>query len=187
MRGRIINARDAYIIYQIYLDMGHGTARWICNVMGYCERSYWTIIHNEGHVSQNVPWHRQRLWSESEIQMAASLLCNNPTLTLHEIIDENVHNGFIRISPSTLYRYLRYNVNVTRKKLTRWGQYRNIYSVKIQRIIFFNQFLNIRSRVIWIDEFSVNLQIMRNYGYAENGQRAVMVLPQTLELTLAFV
>lgn len=177
MQGKKINPRDAYIIYQTYLEFGHSIALWLCKIMGYCERSYWNIIKFEGNTTPDAPRPRRTLWNESEMRMAASILANNPTLTLQEIIDDSVLQGFSRISPTTLFRYLQLDLKITRKRLNRWSQYRNTLNVKIQRINFFNMLSQIHSSLIWIDEFSVNLQITRNYGRSEMGERAVMVLP----------
>lgn len=118
------------------------------------------------------------------MRMAASILANNPTLTLQEIIDDSVLQGFSRISPTTLFRYLQLDLKITRKRLNRWSQYRNTLNVKIQRINFFNMLSQIHSNLIWIDEFSVNLQITRNYGQSEMGERAVMVLPPNLGVNM---
>lgn len=76
-----------------------------------------------------------------------------------------------------LYRYLNASINISRKVITRWGQYRNTLYVKYLRIVFFNNYIHITCHKIWIDEFSVKLQISRNYGRSPRGDRAVMLLP----------
>lgn len=76
-----------------------------------------------------------------------------------------------------LYRYLNASINISRKAITRMGQYRNTLYVKYLRILFFNNYIHIACHKIWIDEFSVNLQIARNYGRAHRGDRAVLLLP----------
>lgn len=181
MGGRKIDERDAYVIYKVGLEYGYKIGIWLCNLMGYCERSYWNIHRQRGRVNFVLPRRMKTKWNISEMNMAAHILANNATLTLQEIIDDYVLHGFVNISPSTLFRYLTINCNISRKKLTRWGQYRNKYIVKIERIYFFNRlfYLNsINSNIVWIDEFSLNLQITRNYGRAEVGERAVYLLPQ---------
>lgn len=57
---------------------------------------------------------------------------------------------------------------ISRKVITRW---------KYLRIVFFNNYIHITCHKIWIDEFSVKLQISRNYGRSPRGDRAVMLLP----------
>ena len=94
MQGKKINSRDAYIIHQTYLEFGHSIALWLCKTMGYCERSYWNIIKFEGNTTPDAPRPRRTLWNESEMRMAASILANNPTLTLQEIIDDRSYKVF---------------------------------------------------------------------------------------------
>jgi hypothetical protein len=116
-------------------------------------------------------------WSREQIAATVEKIKQNPKLTLPELLDASVMEGFPQISLTILHRCLDHEA-ITYKQLTNRNQQRNAPEnikarAELAQVFLAHQEFN----YVDIDEFSFNLRTQRHYRRARRGSRAIFETP----------
>lgn len=178
IKRKKLSGEDAKKIWNAYITKGPAFAKEFTYSLGYHKTTYYKVIECRGQI--NEKWHHpshSKKWDDKELDTAISWIEENPVLTLNEIINKGLEEGFPFIQASTLSKYLNGRL-ITLKKVRINPIARNSIETKKQRIEYCSKFLdNSRKTFVFIDEMGMSICTLRNKGRSKKGTQAILKAP----------
>ena len=172
MKRQTITPEYAQRVWTIFNEQGIEEAKQFHFNSGFKKSSFYRIIQNYGEWQEKQSFERNRKWTDQQIDFVIQQISNNSQLTLKELLDLAINNGYPEISISTLSSYLKLKL-ITYKQIHYIPQQRNAPRTKEIRIEYCRWVLqNQQLHFIYIDEFGFNLGLTRTKGRSPKGQPA---------------
>lgn len=125
-----------------------------------------------GELEAKKPPGRERKLNQSHHALVASLVSNQPDITLGELCREVEKQTKIKVSPATMCRVMK-RLKLTRKKKALYPEKKASERVQKLRCEYWDNIRDIKVEdLVFIDESGINLGLIRLYAWALKGCRA---------------